>query len=99
MKNLQKHTHSHYCHRNKSFHFGFPKPSTTKTLISRPPVDDNDEIMKNKISVLQTVQNTLTTADLHNNSTQHFLQDMNLDVKTYIDQLKISKRGPKVILQ
>ena len=34
MVNLQKHTHSDYCHRNKSCHFGFPKPPATKTLIS-----------------------------------------------------------------
>ena len=34
MDNLQKHTHSDYCHRNKSCHIGFPKPPTTKTLIS-----------------------------------------------------------------
>ena len=30
---------------------------------------------------------------------QHFLQDTNLDVETYMDALKISKRGPNVILQ
>ena len=99
MENLQKHTHSDYCCRNKSCHFGFPKPSTTKTLISRPPIDDHDEIIKNAKSVLQTVQNTLTTVDIHNISTQHFLQDINLDVVTYIDGLKISKRGLNVILQ
>ena len=45
------------------------------------------------------MQNTLTTADLHNISTQHFLQDINLDLETYMDALKISKRGPNVILQ
>ena len=56
MENLQKHTHSDYCHRNKSCCFGFPKPPTTKTLISRPPIDDNDEIIENAKSVLQTVQ-------------------------------------------
>ena len=33
MDNLQKHTHSDYCNRNKSYHFGFPKPPATKTLI------------------------------------------------------------------
>ena len=54
---------------------------------------------KNAKSVLQTVQNTLTTADIHNISTQHFLQDINLDVESYIDALKISKRGPNVILK
>ena len=72
MENL-KITHSDYCYRNKSFHFGFLKPPTTKTLISRPHIDDNDKIIGNAKSVLQTVQNTLTTADIHNISMQHFL--------------------------
>ena len=34
MDNLQKHTHSDYCPRNKSCHFGFPKLPATKTLLS-----------------------------------------------------------------
>ena len=56
------------------------------------------KIIESAKSVLQTVQNMLTTADIHNISTQHFLQDINLDVETYMDALKISKRGPNVIL-
>ena len=28
------HTHSDYCHKNKSCSFGFPKPPATKTVIS-----------------------------------------------------------------
>ena len=55
--------------------------------------------MENEKSLLQTVQNTLTTADVHNKSTQHFLQETNLDVETYMHALKISKRGPNVILK
>ena len=51
MENLQKHNHSDYCCRNKSC-FGFPKPPSTKTLISRPPIDDHDEIIQNAKSVL-----------------------------------------------
>ena len=97
MENLQKHTHSDYCCRNKSCHFGFPKPPTMKTLISRPPIDDSDEIIQNAKSVLQNGENTLTIVDVHNMSTQHFLQNINLDSETYIDALKISKRGPNVI--
>ena len=93
MEKLQKHTHSDYCCRNKSCHFGFPKPPSTKTLISRPPIDDHDEIIQNAKSVLQTVQNTLTTAEIHNISTQHLLQDINVDFVTYIDALEISKEG------
>ena len=34
MDNLQKHTHSDYCHRTKFCHFSFPKPPATKTFIS-----------------------------------------------------------------
>ena len=93
MENLQKHTHSDYCLRNKSCHFGFPKPPTTKTLISRPPIDDHDEITQNAKSVLQTMQNTLITVDIHNISTQYLLQDINVDIVTYTDALKISKKG------
>ena len=99
MDNLQKHIHSDYCCKNKSCCFGFPKLPATKTLISRTPVDDHDEMMENAKSLLQTVQNTLTTADVHNMSIQHFLQEVNLDVETYMDALKISQRGPNVILK
>ena len=93
MENLQKHTHSDNCLRNKSCHIGFPKPPSTKTLISRPPIDDHDEIIQNAKSALQTLQNRLTTVDIHNISTQHLLQDINVDIVTYIDALKISKKG------
>ena len=99
MDNLQKHTHSEYCHKNKSCCFGFPKPPPTNTLISQPPLDDHDKIIENAKSLLQTVQNTLTTANVQNKSTEQFLQDMNLNVETYMDALQISQRGPNVILK
>ena len=99
MDNLQKHTHSEYCCKNKSCHFGFPKPPATKTLISRPPLDDNDHMIENAKSVLWTVQNTLTTANIQNKSTQEFLQDINLHVDTYMEALQISHRGPNIILK
>ena len=99
MDSLQKHTHSDYCHRNKSCCFGFPKPPATKTLLSQPPLDNHDKIIENTKSLLQTVQNTLTTGNVQNKSTEQFLQDMNLDVETYMDALQISQRGPNVILK
>ena len=45
------------------------------------------------------MQNTFTTTDFHNKSIQHFMQEINLDVDTYIDSLKISQRDPNVILK
>ena len=80
-------------------HFGFPKPPATKTIISQPPLDHQDKIVNNAKSLLQTVQNALTTTNVHNKSTQEFLQDINLDVETYMDALQISQRGPNVILK
>ena len=99
MDSLQKHTHSDYCHKNKSCHFGFPKPPATKTIISQPPLHNEDKIVKkNAKSLLQTVQNALTTTNIHNKSTQ-FLQDINLDIETYMYALQISQRGLNVILK
>ena len=99
MDSLQKHTHSDYCCKKKSCCFGFPKPPATKTLISGPPLDDNDKSIENAKSLLQTVQNTLTTANVQNKSTEQFLQDMNLDVETYMDALQILQLGPNLILK
>ena len=53
--------------------------------------------MENAKSVLQTVQNTLTTADVHDKSIQNFLQE--IYVETYMDALKFSERGLNVILK
>ena len=99
MDSLQKHTHSDYCCKKKSCCFGFPKLPATKTLISQPPPDDHDKILENAKSLLQTVQNTCTRANVHNKCTQQFLQDINLDVDTYMEALQISQRGPNVILK
>ena len=45
------------------------------------------------------VKNTLTTADVHHKSAQQVLQEINLDIETYMDALKISQRGLNVILK
>ena len=70
-----------------------------KTLISQPPIDDHDKILESTKSPLKPVQNTLTTADVCNKSTQHLLREINFDVETYMDALKISQRGPNIILK
>ena len=56
-------------------------------------------MIENAKSVLWTVQNTLTTANIQNKSTQEFLQDINLHVDTYMEALQISHRGPNIILK
>ena len=56
-------------------------------------------MIENAKSILQTVQNTLTTANIANKSTQEFLQDINLHVDTYMEALQISHKGPNIILK
>ena len=56
-------------------------------------------MIENAKSVLRTVQNTLTTANIQNKSTQEFLQDINLHVDTYMEALQISHKGPNIILK
>ena len=73
MDSLQKRTHSDYCCQKKSCCFGFPKAPATKTIISQLPLDDHEKIIENAKSLLETVQNTLTTANVYNRSTQQFL--------------------------
>ena len=53
---------------------------------------------KCKITVTTCAKHTYN-ADVHNKSTQCFLQEINSDIETYMDALKISQRGPNVILK
>ena len=66
MKSLQKHTHSDYCHRNKSCHFGLPKPPASRTVISHQPSEEDkvDDIIKYAKDVLQKVQNVLSSIQI-----------------------------------
>ena len=94
MGNFQKHTHSDYCSRNKSCHFGFPKPPTMETLISHPPVedDDNNEVLINAEEFLQLVQQVMSMTDLdaQDVSIEELLQQINLDGDTYPSMALIS---------
>ena len=56
-------------------------------------------MIENAKSLLQTVQNTLTTANIQNKSSQEFLQDINSHVDTYMEALQISHRGPNIMKQ
>ena len=72
INNLQKHTLSEYCHKNKSWHFGFPKLPATKTHISHLPLDDNDHMIKmqNQYYRLYKIhlQQQIYKTNLHKNS-------------------------------
>ena len=103
MKSLQKHTHSDYCHRNKSCCFRFPKPPASKTVISCQPSEEDkaDDIIKYAKDVLQKVHNFLSSSQIANEDLglADFLQNLEIDVDAYMQALQISQKGHRIILQ
>ena len=103
MENFQKHTHSDYCCRNQSCHFGFPKPPATQMLISHPSAqsEDDNKTLKNATKILKQVQHILSTSDLssQNMSIPALLEKINVNIDTYMAALKVSRRGPNIILR
>ena len=103
MKSLQKHTHSGYCHRNKSCHFGFPKSPASRTVISCQPSEEDkaDDIIRYAEDVLQKVQNVLSSIQIANEdlAIADLLQKVWIDLDTYMQALQISQKGHRIILQ
>ena len=103
MKSLQTHTHSDYHHRNKSCHFGFPRPPASKTVISREPAkeDKAHDTIKYAKDVLQKVQNFLSSMQIANEdlALADLLPKVEIDLDTYMQALQISPKGHRIILQ
>ena len=89
MKSLQTHTHSDYCHRNKSCHFGFPKPPAANTIISREPTEEHKahDIIKYAKDTLQKVPNFLSSTHIPHEdlSLADLLQNLEIDLNTYME--------------
>ena len=102
MRNLQKHAHSDYCRRNRSCRFGFPKPISSKTIISRKPIDENKkEVIEKAKSILQKIQHFISTSelDIENMSTEEILHKLSVKEDEYINALSISKQGTSIVLK
>ena len=98
MKSLQKHTHS-----DKLCHFWFPKPPASKTVISWEPSEEDktDDIIKYAKDVLQKVHTFLSSIEIANENLAlaDLLQEVELDMDTYMEALQISQKGHRIILQ
>ena len=94
MKSFKKHTHSDYCHRNKSCCFGFPKHLASRTVISCQPSEEDkaDDIIKYAKDVLQKVQNVLSSIEIANEdlAIADLLHEAGIDLDTYTEALQIS---------
>ena len=103
MKSLQTHTHSDYCHRNKSCCFGFPKPPAANTVISWEPAEEDKahDIINYAKDILQKVQNFLSSTQIPHEdlALADLLQKVEIDLDTYMEALQISQKGHRIILQ
>ena len=103
MKGLQTHTHSDYCHRNKSCCFGFPKPPVANTVISWEPAEEDKahDIINYAKDIIQKVQNFLSSTQISHEdlALADLLQKVEIDLDTYMEALQISQKGHRIILQ
>ena len=93
---LQKHKHSSYCRRNKTCRFSFPKPPSSKTLITKddPERGDNNQ----ELTVLCKVQKLIadSNTDL---SLAELLDKAQVTEQEYIHALEVSTNGNVVVLK
>ena len=89
MLNLQKHRHSDYCRRKKTCRFGFPKPPSVHTVISRNPGgEETEEVVDNAKKILQAVQHELALLDDTTGvSIEDLLSRLNMNTETYKNAL------------
>ena len=93
---LQKHKHSSYCRRNKSCRFSFPKPLSSKTLITNDDAE-HDEVTQ-AVAVLGKVQKLITEGDTDLTFAE-LLDKAEVAENEYIDALEVSTNGNIVVLK
>ena len=93
---LQQHKHSSYCKRHNKCRFSFPKPPSTKTLITQCDVEP--DVASKAQSVLTKVYPVL--ADSHADlSLEELLEKAEVTMSDYMEALEVSSKGNVVILQ
>ena len=93
---LQNHKHSSYCRRNKTCRFSFPKPPSSKTLITKddPECSDNDQ----ELFVLRKVQKLISDGNTELSLAVLF-DKAEVTEQEYIDALEVSTNGNVVVLK
>ena len=98
VKQYQIHSHSSYCRRNHSCHFGFHKAPSPCTIICREPEnnEDRDSTLKNACDVLAKVYEVIDGTSDETTLTD-ILEHVHVSEETYIAALKVTNRGRSVI--
>ena len=105
------HGHTPSCEKGKTIgcRFNFPRLPSKRTLIARPLSSELGEEekkieLKRSKEILNKVKNRLDEMsdediDVINNSLDHFLEELGIDIESYEEALGVSERGKVVVLQ
>ena len=93
---LQQHKHSSYCKRNKTCRFNFPKPPSSKTLITKFDPENTD--VEQSRTVLKKVQKLIAEGNTDLSFTE-LLNKADVTETEYVDALETSCTGNIVVLQ
>ena len=93
---LQKHKHSSYCRRNKTYRFSFPMPPGTKTLITKDDAEHDD--ITQALTVLGKVQKLIAEGNTDLSLAELF-DKAEVTENEYVDALEVSTNGNVVVLK
>ena len=93
---LQQHKHSSYCRRNKGCRFNFPKPPSSKTLITNDNAE-SDELEQTQELLAKIYK--LIAEGCTNMSLADLLDKSGVTENEYTSALEVSCNGNAVLLQ
>ena len=99
---LQSHVHSAYCrrHKNSKCRFSFPRPACPRTIIARPPTDEQLLNIDEKANT-EMIAKVREEVELDNSrSLAEILEKCDITEDAYVKALKVTGcSGPTVILK
>ena len=96
---MQTHSHTHTCRKKGgTCRFGYPKPVSERTILSRPSNDSNSQKRKNAINTLTKVKEFLEKCDIQTTdlNVSSLLELASVDSKAYYEALQNATSSPTV---
>ena len=93
---FETHSHSSYCRRNHSCHFGFPKALAAETVICREPDDSStsEKVLQNSCDILTKVHKAIERISEETPMTlAAILEEVKVTADEYMSAVKVTKRG------
>ena len=96
---LQQHRHSNYCKRGMNCRFRFPHPPSTRTLVTKPVTDDDENSEGNEASQVLGKVRKLLLSGKNDVSLDELLRLAEVSPADYDNAIALSRRGHTVVLR